>query len=163
MSTTPDNEYEGGMTNGPEPLSRRRFVQSGLGAMGVIYVGAIAYPVYRFLMSPAEQAAALAAVTEITLPAAELPEAGTALSFMFGARAAVLIHLTDGDIVCFDATCTHLGCTVQYQPDQGRIFCACHGGIYDQATGKNTAGPPPRPLTKYNVDVSDENITISRA
>ena len=163
MSTTADEAFEGGMTQETEPLSRRRFVQGGLGAMGVLYVGAIAYPVYRFLMSPAEQAAALAAVKAIDLSLDALPEVGTAHTFEFGTKPAVLIHLTDGRLVCFDSTCTHLGCTVQYQPEEGRIFCACHGGVYDQETGKNVAGPPPKPLTQYNVDVSDEAITISRA
>jgi len=157
------DEFNGGISDGPEPLSRRHFVQAGLGVAGVVYVGAIAYPVYRYLMSPAEQAAALAAVTEISLEKSQLPAPGAALAFMFGISAALLIHMKDGNLVCYNSTCTHLGCTVQYQPDQNRIYCACHGGTYDVATGKNIAGPPPKPLTRYNVEVTDEAIIISRA
>jgi cytochrome b6-f complex iron-sulfur subunit len=50
----------------------------------------------------------------------------------------------------FSATCSHLGCLVNYHKDKQEFVCPCHGGRYD-LTGKNIAGPPPAPLTRFPV------------
>jgi cytochrome b6-f complex iron-sulfur subunit len=146
-------------------MGRRGFVKAGIGAMSVCYVGAIAYPVYRYLAAPEKRAAELAAVSQIAMPVDKLPPAGSALMFKFGSRPALLIHLADGTKVCLDAVCTHLGCTVKFEADANppRIHCACHGGVYDAATGKNVSGPPPKPLKTYNLEIANGQIIISRA
>ena len=51
----------------------------------------------------------------------------------------MLIHHQDGSWVALSAVCTHLGCTVQYEPQANRIHCACHGGVYDPRTGANVS------------------------
>jgi len=142
--------------------SRRAFLGAAAVA-GVCYAGALGYPVYRYLASPAEMAADEAAVTEVTLKDANTLEPGTALMFKFGSSPALLIHGLDQSWVAFSAVCTHLGCTVEFQPAQNRIHCACHGGVYDPHTGKNVSGPPPRPLTPYKVLVAANGVTVSRA
>jgi ubiquinol-cytochrome c reductase iron-sulfur subunit len=43
------------------------------------------------------------------------------------------------------ALCTHLGCIPEYGDAKKVFTCACHGGEYS-ADGKQTFGPPPRPL-----------------
>ena len=48
----------------------------------------------------------------------------------------------------FDARCTHEGCTVQYVPAEGVVWCACHNARFD-LEGRVIAGPPPRPLPRY--------------
>jgi len=52
---------------------------------------------------------------------------------------------------------------VQYLPEKNTIHCACHGGEYDPFTGRNIAGPPPRPLKKYEVKITDASVVVSRA
>jgi len=52
----------------------------------------------------------------------------------------------------FSATCSHLGCLVNYHKEKREFVCPCHGGRYD-LTGKNIAGPPPAPLTRLPVKV----------
>jgi cytochrome b6-f complex iron-sulfur subunit len=148
---------------GGEAVSRRGFAQVALGGVGLCYAAAIGYPVYRYLASPAEKAAALAAVTEVTLKDALKVAAGAAVIFRFGTKPTLLIHHADGSWVALDAVCTHLGCTVEYRPETNRIRCACHGGEYDAVTGKNLAGPPPRPLQKYTVKVTDAGVVVSRS
>ncbi len=146
-----------------DPLSRRGFVKLGMMLVGTAYAGAIGYPVYRYLATPVTRAAGASAVTEVALPDAQSLEAGSAMMFRFGTRPSMLIHHTDGSWACFDAVCTHLGCTVQFEPQKNRIYCACHGGVYDMKTGDAVAGPPPRGLKVYVVEVSDAEVVVSRA
>ena len=73
----------------------------------------------------------------------------------------ILIRTEKGDLKAFSASCTHLDCIVQYQPDKKDIFCACHNGIYD-LTGKNVSGPPPRPLEEFTVNVKGDDIIVTR-
>ncbi len=53
----------------------------------------------------------------------------------------------DGDknIRAMSATCTHLGCQVQWDAKGKKFRCPCHGGVYG-ADGTVLSGPPPRPL-----------------
>ena len=102
------------------------------------------------------------AVTQISLTKADqLPE-GSAMMFEFGSSPAMLIHHKDNTWVALDAVCTHLGCTVKYVPERNVIHCNCHGGEYSADTGANISGPPPRPLKRYVVKVSDGSVLVSR-
>jgi cytochrome b6-f complex iron-sulfur subunit len=154
-------EVDTGPSHGGD-MTRRRFTQAAMGAVGACYAAALGYPVYRYLATPARRATEAAAVSEVALSLAELPHAGSALVFRFGSRPAMLIHHADGTLACFDAVCTHLGCTVQFQPENDRIFCACHSGEYDPRTGANVAGPPPRPLKAFTVEKTNEQVIITR-
>jgi cytochrome b6-f complex iron-sulfur subunit len=75
---------------------------------------------------------------------------------------ALLIRAEDGAYHAVSATCTHLNCTVQYRGDLKQIWCACHNGFYD-LTGKNVAGPPPRPLEELKVNVANGDVVVSRS
>ena len=157
--------------NGQEPQprgggGRAENTQALLGAAGVAgacYVAALGYPVYRYMASPIDLEAGQAAITQVSLKDAQKLAPGTAMMFKFGVSPALLIHFTDNTWVALGAVCTHLGCTVQYQPERHRIYCACHGGQYDPRTGKNVAGPPPKPLPKYNVAVGADAVVVSKA
>jgi cytochrome b6-f complex iron-sulfur subunit len=80
--------------------------------------------------------------------------------FRFGTKPAILIRRADSTWAAFDAVCTHLGCTVQYQPAQERLFCACHGGTYDARSGEPIAGPPPKALRQFKVEVKDGEVIV---
>lgn len=156
-ATRPPEEADG------SGVTRRKFVtRTALGAAGACYAAALGYPIYRYLATPAKQFAEMAAITEVPIPADKVPPPGSALMFKFGVKPAMLIHHTDGSMVCFSAVCTHLGCTVQYQPDQDHIHCACHGGTYDSRTGGNVSGPPPKPLAPYKVETVNGQIVVRR-
>lgn len=146
----------------PESTSRRHLIEAGVCMGAAAYAGAIGYPVYRYLVTPARRAKAAGAVTEVSIPLADLPQVGEAMMFRFGVRPTLLIHKSADEYVVLDAVCTHLGCTVQFQPEQDRIYCACHSGVYDPDTGANRAGPPPSPLKRYQVEVQDEAILVRR-
>ena len=146
-----------------DEISRASFIKVTVGGMCLAYAAAIGYPVYRYLNSPVAREAAMSAVTDVALPGADKLPLGGVLLFKFGPYPSMLIHHKDDSWVAFDSVCTHLGCTVQYHPEQDKIVCACHGGQYDSHTGANVSGPPPKPLTKFNVKVATGTVTVTRA
>ena len=52
---------------------------------------------------------------------------------------------------------------MQFSSEKKHIFCACHGGQFDAASGKNLAGPPPKPLAALKAEVVSGELIISRA
>ena len=68
---------------------------------------------------------------------------------------------TDGGIVVFEPHCTHLGCAYSWNQTSQHFECPCHGGKYDK-DGNRIAGPPPRPLDRYEVKMEGNQITIGK-
>lgn len=144
-------------------FTRLGFVKVVSGVMTLAYAGAIGYPIYKYLSTPVEKSAELAAVKEVNLPNADKLAKGAALMFKFGVRPSLLIHHTDDTWTALTAVCTHMGCTVAYNPATAGIECHCHGGRYDAKTGENISGPPPRPLKKFELTVAAGSVTVRRA
>lgn len=130
------------------------FLGTSLGAM----CATVLYPVLRYLVPPdipEAQTSRTVAARETDLKPNE------ARIFPFGRRPAILVRAEDGSYAAFSATCTHLNCTVQYRPDLKQIWCACHNGLYD-LSGRNVAGPPPRPLEAFLVHLRGDEVVVSR-
>src|SRR5215468_848783 len=143
----------------PAIPARRRFLNYLLGASVVATLGAILYPILKFMVPPeiieAQTNSVIAGkVNEIAANSGKI--------FKFGSKPGILIKTASGDIKAFSASCTHLDCIVQYDPNQKAITCACHNGKYD-LTGKNISGPPPRPLEEFAVNVKGDDITVTKA
>ena len=62
-------------------------------------------------------------------------------------------------LTVLSATCSHLGCLVNYQKERREFVCPCHGGRYD-LSGKNIAGPPPAPLTSLPFRIEQGTIMV---
>jgi Rieske Fe-S protein/predicted phosphodiesterase len=56
--------------------------------------------------------------------------------------------------------CTHMGCEVSWVGQDSRFECPCHGSQYD-ITGKNIAGPAPRPLPRFKTQLSNGRLLVS--
>ncbi len=56
-------------------------------------------------------------------------------------------------IYATSARCAHLGCTVNWFPDLRIFKCPCHGSEY-HSNGANFAGPAPRPLDRFHIEVN---------
>jgi cytochrome b6-f complex iron-sulfur subunit len=143
-------------------MSRRTFAKVLFGGVGLCYAAAIGYPIYRYLASPIEHGMESTKVSEVSLPDAAKLEPGSAIMFKFGTKPAMLIHHKDGTWSAMEAVCTHLACTVQYQAEENRLYCACHGGVYDTKTGAAVSGPPPKGLKAFNVKVQDGTVIVSK-
>jgi Rieske Fe-S protein len=141
----------------PQP-ARRRAIGIFLGGGLLATFACFLYPVLRFLIPP--PVADLGVDEVVAAKAGDLkPNSGQI--FRFGSRPALLILEADGTYRAFSAACTHLGCTVQYRPDLHEIWCPCHNGIYD-INGRNVSGPPPRPLTVFDVHQRGDEIYVSQ-
>lgn len=142
-----------------EGVSRRGFVDWVLGSSLVGFVVAVFYPVVRYIFPPASAESVVNTVT-LPFPVSELPS-GSGRIFRFGDRPGIAVRTASGEVRAFSARCTHLDCTVQFRDDLGLIWCACHNGQFD-LSGRNIAGPPPRPLDAYDVRLRGDQIIVTR-
>jgi len=156
---------------GPVPTPtppRRRFVEwlmsrtlttwllsTGIGGL----VAAIIYPAGRYIVPPQSGESASGSVT-LPFSPEEIQE-NQGKIFKYGSRPGILVRLPTGELRAFSATCTHLGCIVQYRPDIGHIWCACHNGHFD-LNGHVVQGPPPEPLEAFTVNVRGDQIVVSK-
>ena len=134
--------------------------------LNVLFGGSLAglfailvYPILRFIVPPADEGEETSSVVAANVR--DLPP-GKGKLFRFGSQTALLLRTQTGDLRAFSAVCTHLQCLVQYRTDMELIWCACHNGRFD-LTGKNVAGPPPRPLEQFTVVVRGEDVVVSKA
>jgi menaquinol-cytochrome c reductase iron-sulfur subunit len=74
-------------------------------------------------------------------------------------RRVAFIRNDGGDkFTAISNTCMHLGCPVRAFGSAG-FGCPCHGGQYD-AEGRRTAGPPVRPLNRYDTKVEKGHLFL---
>jgi Rieske Fe-S protein len=71
----------------------------------------------------------------------------------------VVTQPTAGTFKCFNASCTHLGCTVN-KVVAGQILCPCHGAKFSIVDGSVKAGPAPRPLTVEDFSIDHGDIVL---
>ena len=141
------------------PATRRGFMDWMLSTSVGAFLLAVLYPVTRYLVPPSRGESSAASVTLPLKPEDIKPSTGQIVKF--GSRPAIIIRTAAGELRAFSAVCTHLNCTVQYRGDLGHIWCACHNGHFD-LNGQNIAGPPPRPLDAYVVNVRGTQIVVSK-
>ena len=139
-------------------MLRRYFVNTLLSSGMVATAASIFYPIFKFVIPP-ETAESTVMSVSVGRPDDVQPNSGTI--FKFGGEPGLLVRTAEGDLRAFSARCTHLNCTVQYDPAAKEIICACHGGQFD-LNGKNVAGPPPKPLTTYSVNIRGDEVVVSR-
>lgn len=142
-------------------MPRRHFLQILVGFFGTLWGILALYPIFRYLR-PSADLVPQTNVTSVTLGDARSIPVGQGQNFQFGSVPGIITHTAPNAFHAFNATCTHLGCTVQYRADIQRIWCACHGGQYDPETGQVLAGPPPRPLEPLKVTLQDGKIMVSQ-
>jgi Rieske Fe-S protein len=154
------------MEDSPGRRDRRSFLNwflaTSVGALAI----SIAYPIFRFISPPRIPDSGTNQVEAGFTNDAELLDTGFKI-VRFGDEPVIVIRVDDGDFRAFAGTCTHLDCIVEYRRDKRAIWCNCHNGQYN-LRGKQVAGPPPRPLEPFRVDLvarepgQPRQIVISR-
>jgi len=140
----------------PNKTKRRDFLNILLGGGFIAWLGALLYPVFKYLEPPAVEEVK---VTNVKIGAVEDMQKDSGKIIKFGNKPVIVIRKKSGDYVAFSAECTHLDCIVQYRKDYGQIYCACHNGRYD-LNGRVASGPPPAPLKRYGVSIKNDQVTI---
>jgi Rieske Fe-S protein len=133
-----NNKPEDRTTQSVEPPgleSRRRFLDYLLGTSAVATLGAIVYPIIRFMSPPK-----VIESTESSVVAAKLNEVpvNTGKIFKFGSKPGIVVRTDSGELKAFSAVCTHLDCIVQYQPETKQIWCAKTSGVLRRVRWKNS-------------------------
>jgi Rieske Fe-S protein len=72
----------------------------------------------------------------------------------------VVVTRTGEAVHAFSSRCTHLGCTVN-RVSGGKIFCPCHGSVFDATTGRVLESPATAPLPSVPVVVRDGGVYLS--
>jgi thiosulfate dehydrogenase [quinone] large subunit len=73
----------------------------------------------------------------------------------------VIVRLTDGTFVAFDALCTHEGCTVEWERADRFLHCPCHGAVFDPADRAAVLeGPTDQPLPALPIAVDSASGRI---
>lgn len=120
--------------------SRRKFIQLGLGVVGLSVVGEATWVILKGLEPVAE-----AAPQPVDVEVGDIPVGGSK-EFLYGGHPHIVIRSEDGFQV-FSLVCTHLGCIVKWGAEKQSFHCPCHAATFDK-NGRVTGGPPPAPLEK---------------
>ena len=152
----------------PPDLNRRQLLGRVSLALGAMAGAVISVPIVAYLLSPIINPAPnvwrdlgeiddfrIGETVEVAYDEpSPLPWAGQT------ARSAVwLRRVAERDFTAFGLNCTHLGCPVNWRPAAELFLCPCHGGVY-YANGDVAAGPPPRPLVRYEVRVFGTKVQL---
>lgn len=130
------------------PQLSRRFVFSGLGALGVaVALAGCAGSDGGDGGTKVEAGAELATTSEV-------PVGG---GIVLADKGVVITQPTEGEFKAFTSTCTHEGRTVT-SVDGDTILCAHHGSSYSATTGDVEGGPAPKALAAVAIDVKDGKI-----
>jgi Rieske Fe-S protein len=89
---------------------------------------------------------------------ADVPVDGLFLTH-YAEKPVLVRRSADDEIEAISLVCTHLGCTVEWQPDEQQFYCPCHEGKFD-AEGRAVAGPPKVPLQRLKVERQGDTILI---
>jgi Rieske Fe-S protein len=144
-------------------LSRRKLLETGFwimaGAGGLGAAGVAGRYLVGDSLEPKEQK-----WVEVGVPADLEPGKVHRVTYSIKAKDAwrsvnregvVYAKTEDGqNFTVFDATCTHLGCSVHWKEDENHFACPCHAGIFNRE-GEVVEGPPPRPLVKLETKLED--------
>jgi cytochrome b6-f complex iron-sulfur subunit len=137
------------------PRSRRDFMANIiLGTGTVLGLGSLAYRFLEYLYP------VVTPIKLVEVPAGkpdDIPPDGVRLVQL--PEGPVMLEKADNEVRAFSAICTHLGCTVQWHPEEKKFICPCHQGIYD-LKGIVVSGPPPRPLEKLQVTLRDGQVFV---
>ena len=147
-------------------LSRRRLLlQLGGASVALIWVLALLPRTRPSIQGASSSATPAPTATPVASPTGTrigaLADIETQGSISFQAPTsgdpAIAVSLGGGNVVAFDAVCTHAGCTVSYDSGQKTLFCPCHGATFDPAHGAAvTGGPAPTPLAPIALQIGTD-------
>ena len=141
---------------GEEAITRRDFTRFLVAGSGAFATGTVGVAIWSALRSINEgEPRPIVALDSLAVGDDHL------FAYPGERDAAILVRLGDDDLRAYSQQCTHLGCVVFWEADEGdegELVCPCHEGHFDVRSGDPTAGPPDRPLGRIEVEVRDDGL-----
>lgn len=135
-------------------ISRREFLNSLLAIAGVTAVAELAVVGLRFLSPKATEGEFGG---EFNLGAYDQYPPGSVTPVEAGRF--YLVRLPDGGFLSVYRRCSHLGCSVPYEPAMQQFVCPCHGSAFTME-GDVLNEPAPRPLDLFALSINDAGELI---
>jgi len=137
-------------------ISRRDFlnvIKKGLAATGFT---ALLAPFIAYLYPPSLEETPAGPVRVGTVDDIPL---GQGITVPYGRYPALVIN-TDQGLRAYSAVCTHFACVCKWDQEDNVIHCPCHEGFFEPYEGGVISGPPPTPLEKISLTITDGEIFI---
>lgn len=84
---------------------------------------------------------------------------GQSLEFTSSAGiSAILFRSSEDKVYALSRICTHEGCSVDFDMNQNRLICPCHGANYEASDGSVISGPTTKALAKIKVAIKEDKI-----
>ena len=138
---------------GEKRITRRRFFLYAWAATALVLLGEGVGMLFKFLQPRVEEGAFGA---RISVGKVEDFPVGSVTFFKQGQF--YLAHLEGGFLALY-RVCPHLGCIVPWEEKQQRFWCPCHAAVFN-VEGEVLAGPPPRPLDLFPVEIVEGEIAV---
>jgi menaquinol-cytochrome c reductase iron-sulfur subunit len=152
-----------------DEISRRRFLARATAAIGGVITAGFGIPAIAYFISPtkkSEQTSAWlplgsSAKVEVGTPTLFKATIDRTTGWVTESEEVSFYVITDNarDYSALSNICSHLGCRVRWVADQSEFFCPCHGGVFSK-DGDVVAGPPPRPLDRFDVRDVDGTLEV---
>ncbi len=155
--------------DGKSEISRREFLKLATWSIGGLIGLGLGIPAIAYVIGPAlkkTEAAnwiklGLASRVELGVPTLYKATIKRQTGWIASEQELSFYVLTENgrDFVAISNVCTHLGCRVRWITDQSQFVCPCHNGVFDRQ-GTVLAGPPPRPLDRFEIKVEDDVLYV---
>jgi len=152
----------------PDEISRRRFLEKLCLGLGSLCAAILAIPVVGFVVAPIFRRTTgkwvgVGKITDFeigkTVNVTITDPSPLAWAGITARSALWLRRVNETEFIAFSVNCTHLGCPVRWLADADLFMCPCHGGVY-YSDGTVAAGPPPKPLIRYEVRTANGQVQI---
>lgn len=167
---------EGNRTGLPEPTSqdipemhtRRSFYSNLVGILGTVLGFALAVLASTYLLIRPRSAGRRDFVEVVNLGELQI---GKPREFTFertridGWRTSHekvstwVVRIDEANVAAYSPQCTHLGCAYHWEDQQNKFICPCHASTFS-ADGMVLAGPAPRPLDRYVIQVRNNRLLV---
>ena len=101
--------------------------------------------------------------SQVTLRYADFPAlaqvGGGAIIDVAGRAPIAVVRTGDSDAAALSATCTHVGCLLEYEAGRAQLHCNCHGADFT-LDGTVLGGPTTVPLPTYAATVQPDAIVV---
>ena len=152
----------------PEEITRRRFLEKLCIGLSGLCAAVLGIPLVAFVVAPIFRSAtgkwiSIGKITDFeigkTVSVTVTDPSSLAWAGITAKSALWLRRVNELEFIAFAVNCTHLGCPVRWLADAELFMCPCHGGVY-YSDGTVAAGPPPKPLIRYDVRTGNGQVQI---